>query len=382
VKRKNAKKKSPAINVLVDQALDQLKAGRSIIAPTETAYGLLANASDENAVRKMFELKQRSLDKTTAIFIKSYKELTKYAVILDQKIIEGIKRFWPGPVTFVLKAKKTNWPGVVSEDGLIGFRCSSHPFIIALMKKAPFPITATSANISGQTIKSFKELKSVFSKEIELFVSDESIKFDTIPSTVVAIGDKIDRVAILRKGTVEPDLIRKKLIMSDENKKIYRVMFVCTGNTCRSPMAEGILKNMAREDNLEYMDVISSGTGTMDGYPATSHGVTVCARDGVDITNHHSTQLISELMSESDLILALALNHYQQMISLYPDDRNKTFMLKAFPKDTTDPDLSVADPIGLDVEDYQKTYFEIKNELQRIWPDIKERYMKKIKTGK
>jgi protein-tyrosine-phosphatase len=156
-------------------------------------------------------------------------------------------------------------------------------------------------------------------------------------------------------------------------------MFVCTGNTCRSPMAEGILRHMAKEDNLEYMDVISSGVGTLDGYPATGHAVAVAGRDGVDISNHHSSQLISELMEGTDLILALAFDHYEKMRLMYPEDAGKIHMLKGFPEDRAEKSLSIADPIGLDFEEYQKTYDEIKAELKRIRPYIKEWYKRKIK---
>ncbi len=156
-------------------------------------------------------------------------------------------------------------------------------------------------------------------------------------------------------------------------------MFVCTGNTCRSPMAEGILRQMAKKDNLEYMDVVSSGVGTLDGYPATGHAVRVAGRDGVDISNHHSSQLIAELMEEADLIFALAFDHYEKMSLMYPEDLDKIHLLKGFPEGRAERNLSVADPIGLDFEEYQKTYDEIKAELKRIWPYIKEWYKRKIK---
>lgn len=167
--------------------------------------------------------------------------------------------------------------------------------------------------------------------------------------------------------------------MSTANDKIFRVMFVCTGNTCRSPMAEGILRSMAKEDNLEHMDVISSGVGTLDGYPATGHAVRVAKKDGVDISNHHSIQLITELMEEADLIFALAFDHYEKMRLMYPEDVDKIHMLKGFPHNQAGKGLSVADPIGLDFEEYQKTYNAIKAELKRIWPYIKEWYKRKIK---
>ncbi len=166
--------------------------------------------------------------------------------------------------------------------------------------------------------------------------------------------------------------------MTDNDTRIFTVMFVCTGNTCRSPMAEGILKKMAADEGLEYMNVISAGIGTYDGYPVSENSVIAAARDNVDIASLHSTQLVGDLMHEADLIIGLALNHYEKMISLYPEDAHKVFMLRAFPNSDASESLSVADPIGMDLSEYQKTYFEIKAELERIWPHIKDRYKKKI----
>jgi protein-tyrosine-phosphatase len=168
--------------------------------------------------------------------------------------------------------------------------------------------------------------------------------------------------------------------MKDDKQKIFRVMFVCTGNTCRSPMAEGILRQMAENDGLEYMDVTSAGMSTYDGYPATSFAVRVAHNAGIDISSIHSTQLVNELMEEADLIIALAKNHYDQMLSMYPDSAHKVFLLKAFPEHGADPSQSVADPIGLDLEFYEKTFGEIKAELERIWPHIKSMHNSKIQS--
>ena len=166
--------------------------------------------------------------------------------------------------------------------------------------------------------------------------------------------------------------------MADDQNRIFRVLFVCTGNTCRSPMAHGILRKMAEEERLDYMDVESAGIGTYDGYPPSTFAYQTALRDNVDISDIHSTQLTPELMKEADIVIAMAMNHCDRMYSLYPENFHKVYMLKAFPDKEADDSLSVADPIGLDMKFYKKTYAEIKQELQRIWPDIKRRYQEKL----
>lgn len=156
-------------------------------------------------------------------------------------------------------------------------------------------------------------------------------------------------------------------------------MFVCTGNTCRSPMAEGILRDMAKSEGLTNLDVVSSGVGTYDGYPPSTNSVTAASEAGVDISGLHSNQLVEDLMKESDLVLTMASDHYEKILSMYPQYADKLYMLKGFPERVAEPGLSVADPIGLDLEEYRKTFSEIKTETERIFPYIKEWYDKKMK---
>ncbi|HEQ99825.1 MAG TPA: threonylcarbamoyl-AMP synthase [candidate division Zixibacteria bacterium] len=191
----------------VDASLNILEEGGIIVAPTETAYGLLVNARDQEAMRRLFEFKQRPLDKPTAVFIESEDQLKDYGVELEEKQFSRIGRFWPGPVTFVLKSSIENWPGVVSADGKIGFRCSSHPFIKSLIGGFKVPISATSANISGKMPASIADIESNFAGKIELFIIDPVLNFNSPPSTVVELVD--DDVKILRKGAVDSKLIKE-----------------------------------------------------------------------------------------------------------------------------------------------------------------------------
>jgi len=167
--------------------------------------------------------------------------------------------------------------------------------------------------------------------------------------------------------------------MPPDNQQIFTVLFVCTGNTCRSPMAHGILREMARRERLDHLNVVSAGVATMDGYSASSNAVAVAAADGLDISDIHSRQLVGDHLHEADLVLAMAYDHYDRLKTLYPEDGDKVFMLRAFPERMAHPGMSVADPIGRDLEEYRKIYSEIKQELERIWPHIKEWYHEKVK---
>lgn len=160
---------------------------------------------------------------------------------------------------------------------------------------------------------------------------------------------------------------------------MFRILFVCTGNTCRSPMAEGLLKKMLAARGIDSVEVSSAGTGTLDGYPATSHAVAAAARKGADIKEHHSTRMSRKLAEQTDLIFALADNHFEYL-KRYPAAREKVFMLKAFPhEDHADYLHSVKDPIGAEFEEYQRVVDELERELKRSLPHIIEMIEAKAK---
>ncbi|MBD3349317.1 MAG: low molecular weight protein arginine phosphatase [Candidatus Eisenbacteria bacterium] len=146
----------------------------------------------------------------------------------------------------------------------------------------------------------------------------------------------------------------------------FSVLFVCTGNSCRSPMAEGMLRSMlpAERDDIE---VGSAGTAGIDGMPATPEAVEVCLGHGIDISEHSSRGLTRELIDDSDLIFALADHHLATVSEIAPGARTRSYLLSQF-ADGSEED--VPDPIGAPVEEYERVYRMMDGYLRDSLPRV------------
>lgn len=139
---------------------------------------------------------------------------------------------------------------------------------------------------------------------------------------------------------------------------VYRIMFVCTGNTCRSAMAEGALRHLLEQKRPGKFEVFSSGTSAAVGFPATLYAIEAAKVWDVDISGHTSQPLTPVLIDKADLILTMTAGHYHETIKCRRDARSRTFLFKNFPDDSPDGE-GVADPIGQSLEEYNKTFLEI-----------------------
>lgn len=191
------------------RAIDALRRGEVIVFPTETFYGLGADAFDEAAVGQVVSLKGRSPDQTVPIIVADREMLNSVVTHVSPAAQKLIDRFWPGPLTLVLPAKK-NLPGpLLNRDGGVGVRISSHPLAARLARELSHPITATSANPSGrEPARSVEEAMGYFSEKLEIFLDGGRLEGKK-GSTVVEIVQ--DKLRIVREGEIPSEELKRIL---------------------------------------------------------------------------------------------------------------------------------------------------------------------------
>lgn len=151
------------------------------------------------------------------------------------------------------------------------------------------------------------------------------------------------------------------------NPDSFNIMFVCTGNTCRSPMAEAAFRKLIKNAGAVDIQICSSGAGAFDGQPASRFAVEVVKLWDVDLTAHRSQTLTKSLINNSDLILAMAASHYNTILGITPEAFDRTYLLKNFPE-AGDNGEGVIDPIGMPLTVYNEVFLDITTELELLLP--------------
>ncbi len=199
--------KTLVLEQTVKGAPDIIRRGGIVAVPTETIYGLAADALNESAVKRVFAVKGRAPTKPISIFVTDMEMAARFCSTIPDIAYRLADAFWPGPLTIVLERKKSLSDTLTAGGNTIGIRCPDNALTLALLRDVDTPLTGTSANISGMPgAVAFEDVIRYFDGEIDCAI-DGGICIGGTPSTILDLT--LDPPKILRSGGVSRDALER-----------------------------------------------------------------------------------------------------------------------------------------------------------------------------
>ncbi len=362
--------------VSISRTVEVLKEGGVIVYPTDTLYGLGVDMTNKKAVNKLLHLKRRNINSPISLMVDSINGMENVVGTISPKKQALLKNILPGKFTILLQNKneeigdkKHPWNHL--NQNKIGFRIPDHAVCRELSIQLKKPISSTSANISGQeSVLSIPEVISHFGNKLDLILDAGPMKSNK--GSMVIDLTKLPFM-VFREGDINMDQLYGLLpgISFERRKTKFNVIFVCTGNICRSPMGEGILKAMV--DKTKFKDIFaiqSAGTLNLGPVPAHDFSIKIADDNEIDLSSHHAKQINEQIIDDASIIFCVAMDHLQYLRKHFPHYKHKFHLLKEWRRTKPLAVPSIPDPIGHELKFFEKTYSDIYTEVRRVFPFI------------
>ncbi len=355
---------------VIHEAVQLLAEGNLVGLPTDTVYVAAAHALNSAAVARMQRLCDEAGLCPGVLALKSAVEAEDYVPDMEDLGRKLSRRCWPGPVSLLFeRGKPAGLTAALPEParnllmstGGVPLRVPAHDAISSVLRLTPAPLILTwETTQDGSFFKTATEFSSRLGAHVARVIDDGPCRYGQ-PTSVVRIRG--ERSTLEREGVVTQRMLAR--LAGDV------FLFVCTGNTCRSPMAEGIFRKMlsdrlkcAEEDLVDQGFVVASaGLAAAMGSPPSPESVQILRDRGIDLEGHASQPLTLRLLNQADHIFTMTRQHRDAIVREFPELTDRVALLS---RSGTD----ISDPIGYGLDEYEKCASEIERNLRDILAEI------------
>jgi protein-tyrosine phosphatase len=347
------------------RVLELLKAGQLVAFPTETGYTVAACALAPGAASRLAETSRPGEGQPLTVAVAAPGAALDWAPALSKLGRRLARRCWPGPLTLVSGAGVAQglagrMPEAARVRAVVGgalrLRTPAHEAILEVMRLRQGPLLLAEGD-DGPPSATAGQILEALGEKVALVIDDGPGRF-TLPPTVVRVDG--EDWQILREGVLSRAVVERLLPC--------RIVFVCTGNTCRSPLAEALCKKLLAErlgcapQELPERGflVISAGISAMMGGEATPEAVATASELGADLAGHRSQPLTHELLAQADHLIAMTRGHLRALAG------HGGPPARLLARDGAD----VPDPIGATPEVYRQCAAQVLGHLEALLPEL------------